>query len=164
MACPEYFRWGALGFGKGIGDLERIKSNNISISASSYLDQNGSHPRFDYYKTTNDIEDDKQDTRNENDGILYISYDASLNSLYLSTTSYGSANSFWTLENILQGEWNCTAVSPFLGGWADKRELTSGDAFLDNFVVDSGTVVYIPEPATICLLSLGALSLLRRKK
>lgn len=44
------------------------------------------------------------------------------------------------------------------------KDATSGGSFTVDNVILNGTVQQIPEPATVALLSLGALSLLRRKK
>lgn len=150
------------GIGKGVDDLGTISNNNVTIGASHYLDSQTNSRSFYYSTTTNGIEDGNQEDRNQNDGTLYISYDASIDKIYLSLTGYWADDALWTAEGVLQGEWGSTVVSPFLGGRVDNRVLDSGDAYLDNFVVESGTVV--PEPATVCLLGLGGLLLSRNRK
>ena len=77
--------------------------------------------------------------RTSTDGTLYLSYDAGADELYLSPTGYGKANASATVSGIVKGQWHASIVRPFLGGSTDVA-LNSGDAYLDNFVVDSGTV------------------------
>jgi hypothetical protein len=75
-----------------------------------------------------------------NSGTLYISYDASLDELYLSDTDYGSEDAWKTITGIIQGTWNRKMVGITIGGNATGVELTSGQAYLDNFIIDSGTL------------------------
>jgi len=102
--------------------------------------------------------------RDTDNGTLYISYDASEDVLYLSDTGYWATNAWVAISDLLQGEWDNNVVIPSFGGWSDGVILNSNDAYLDNFVIDSGTIVSVPEPATICLLALGSLALIRNKK
>jgi hypothetical protein len=80
--------------------------------------------------------------RESNDGTLYISYDAGAGELYLSHTGYGKTAADVNV-NVLNSIWQGSVVSPFLGGTVDYTSImvNSGDAYLDNFVVDSGTVI-----------------------
>jgi hypothetical protein len=73
-------------------------------------------------------------------GTLYLSYDANADELYLSFTGYGPANSWHTVAGLLRDRWAGNAVYVVLGGWA-KMSLEKGDAWLDNFVVDTGVVL-----------------------
>jgi hypothetical protein len=151
-----------LGLGKGAADINTIANNNATITAGYYIDEYGNEAYFSCDKNTDGIYvDEGHKARGIDDGTLYISYDASDDKLYLSDTGYDSP---WvTISDLLKGEWKSAVVVPFLGGsYVRNVALDSGDAYLDNFVVDSGT--FVPEPATICLLGLGALSLLRRKR
>jgi hypothetical protein len=87
-------------------------------------------------------------TRNQDDGTLYISYDASKDELYLSDSGYWAANAWVTIPGLLKGEWGSAVVKPFLGGsYVYNIALASGEAYFDNFVVDSGTIVPICEYA-----------------
>ena len=93
-------------------------------------------------------EQDGANTPNANDfllrstdsGTLYISYDANLDELYLSYTGYGSINAWKTISGIVQGTWNRKMVGVAVGGNATGISLSSGQAYLDNFVIDSGTL------------------------
>jgi hypothetical protein len=71
-------------------------------------------------------------------GTLYISYDADKDELYLSNTGYWDTNAWITIPDLLQGEWDASLVFPYIGGWSDGVTLNSGNAYLDNFVVDNG--------------------------
>ena len=139
-----------------------MSNNNASLGAGYYSYDNGSEKQIWGDKTTDGIHvNEREITRSSDDGILYISYNTILDELYMSDTGYGTTNAFVTISGLLRGEWKADVVSPILSGDAENVVLTSGDAFLDDFVVESGTIV--PEPTTICLLGLGALSLIRKK-
>ena len=131
-----------LGLGKWGGDPTTIKKNNATIDASSFSDEYGSRMHFSGNKTTdgNHVSESRK-TRSQDDGTLYISYDANKDELYLSDTGFWAANAWVTIPGLLKGEWGSAVVIPFLGGgYVRNIALNSGDAYLDNFVVDSGTV------------------------
>lgn len=154
-----------LGLGKG-SDLATIAGNNAGVEAAWNRWGEGDEPPytcFDYFYSTdgNEIWSD-HGTRDSNDGTLYVSYDTVVDELYLSHTGYGEDDASATISGVLQGEWGADIITPFIGGDVENVALASGEAYLDNFVVESGT--YVPEPATICLLSLGTLALLRKRR
>jgi len=102
-------------------------------------------------------------------GTLYMSYDANKDELYLSDTGYWVANAWVTIPSLLQDQWGASPVFPYIGGWSDGVALNSGDAYLDNFVVDSGTVVcvtVIPAPGALVLIGIGTgfVGWLRRRR
>jgi len=105
--------------------------------------------------------DANEKLRSSDNGTLYISYNAATDDLYVSDSGYGAGNAWGTILDLVQGAWDADVVSPLLGGSADEA-LPSGAAYLDNFVVNSGMI--IPEPATIGLLGLGSLTLLRKRR
>jgi len=74
-----------------------------------------------------------------NSGKLYISYDANLDEVYLSETGYGSVNAWKTVTGVIQGVWGRSVVGVAVGGNSDGVALSSGQAYLDNFVIDTGT-------------------------
>jgi len=78
--------------------------------------------------------------RRQDDGVLYVSYDAALDRLYLSDIGYGGENAAMTATGVLGNSWNGAPVTVFLGGGASALELTSGKAWLDNFAVETGTL------------------------
>jgi len=76
--------------------------------------------------------------RSLDDGVLYVSYDAALDELYLSDVGYGAKNAWGTIKGLLQASWRGGPVHIFLGGGANGLELNSGAAYLDNFAVGTG--------------------------
>jgi hypothetical protein len=88
-------------------------------------------------------------SRSLDDGTLYISYDASEDELYLSDTGYWANDAWGTIPGLVQGVWDADMVSLLLGGSSGELDeaLPSGVAYLDNFIVDSGTIVQICEYA-----------------
>jgi hypothetical protein len=122
--------------------------SNILIIQADYEVDEYADSYFHYELTIADSNVDAKDKeRNTDDGTLYISYDASKDELYLSDTGYWATNAWVTIPGLLKGEWGNHVVVPFLAGSAENGVLASGDAYLDNFVVDSGTIVQICEYA-----------------
>jgi len=76
--------------------------------------------------------------RSESDGVLYVSYDATLDKLYLSTSGYGARYAWGVVSGLLKGSWDSRPLWLYLGGGSDGQEIKSGDAYLDNFVIDTG--------------------------
>ena len=113
------------------------KYNNIKLAAGYsenyaiyWYEQDGAYTPY-----ANDFK-----LRYSNSGTLYVSYDAQLDQLYLSDTGYGSANAWKTVSGIVQGIWGREMVGIAIGGNAIGVSLNSGQAYLDNFVIDSGTL------------------------
>jgi len=78
--------------------------------------------------------------RRQDDGTLYVSYEAAVNTLYLSDSGYGGANAKMTVAGLVRTSWAGVPLTMFLGGGASALEVTSGQAWLDNFTVDTGTL------------------------
>jgi hypothetical protein len=76
--------------------------------------------------------------RRLDDGTLYVSYDAAKDELYLSTLDYGEKNAWAVVADVLGASWQGGPITVFLGGGSSGLEIASGDAWLDNFVVDAG--------------------------
>lgn len=144
-----------------LGLAKDIEDNDVWLEAG--YGEGKAHFCWDAFVDGSFYDGEDGKSRSLDGGTLYISYDATEDELYLSDSGYGSGSAWGTISGLVQGAWGADMVSPLLGGSAgDPGEaLPSGVAYLDNFVVDSGTI--IPEPATIALLGLGSLSLLRRK-
>jgi hypothetical protein len=84
--------------------------------------------------------------RTDEEGTLYISYDATADEIYLSNTGYGETNAWVSIPGSqLRNGLGSDVANIFFGGYSDNLTLNSGDAYLDNFVVDSGTIVPICE-------------------
>jgi hypothetical protein len=162
-----FYTWATvfLGLGKG-SDLATIRANNAIVDAAWDRGDEGDSPpysvfNYSYSTDGNEIWSD-HGTRDPTDGTLYVSYDTGADELYLSPTGYGEDDASATISGLLKGEWGADVVTPFLGGDVENVALDSGVAYLDNFVVDSGT--FVPEPATVCLLGLGGVALLRKRR
>ncbi len=121
---------------------------------------------FFYCATIIDGDEDSKGEKNKaiDSGTLYMSYDADIDELYLSDTGYWKDDSWSTITNLLQNEWGGSVVFPYIGGWSDGVKLESGDAYLDNFVVDSGTVVPAPGAFLLCSMGLGLASWLNMRR
>jgi hypothetical protein len=98
-------------------------------------------PYFTYEAIGETIKQSRLASRREESGVLYVSYDAALDELYLSNTGYGTENAWATARDFLQGMWGGQILALMLEGGANRLEVGSGDAYLDNFVVESGSLV-----------------------
>ncbi len=74
-------------------------------------------------------------------GTLYLSYDAQNNLLYRSFVGYGAKNAWRTSTAVFQQQWGGKPLHVLLGGNSNGTTLSSGDAWLDNFVVDTGAIL-----------------------
>jgi hypothetical protein len=79
--------------------------------------------------------------RRLNDGTLYVSYDAAADTLYLSTTGFGATNAWATIPGVLQASWRAPGLQVFLGGGAEGVSVNSGDAYLDNLLVEADDLI-----------------------
>jgi hypothetical protein len=79
--------------------------------------------------------------RSQDDGSLYVSYDAKRNELYLSAAGYGKEKAMVTTTMLSRGGGSGQVVIVGLGGGSDREAIDSGNAYLDNFRLDSGAVV-----------------------
>jgi alpha-tubulin suppressor-like RCC1 family protein len=79
--------------------------------------------------------------RRANDGTLYMSYDAAMDTLYLSTVGFGVKEAWAAIPGVLQGSWRATGLRVFLGGGAEGMSVNSGDAYLDNLRLESGNLI-----------------------
>jgi hypothetical protein len=75
--------------------------------------------------------------RGKDDGTLYVSYDAAADELYLSDIGYGDDNALWTLRSVLGTSWGGWPIVLSLGGGADRLDIRSGSAYVDNFVMSA---------------------------
>ncbi len=71
-------------------------------------------------------------------GMLYVSYNAALDELYLGTSGYGADAAWKVVSGLLQGTWAGRPIRLYLGGGSDGQEIASGDAYLDTLVMSSG--------------------------
>ena len=76
--------------------------------------------------------------RGSDNNTLYLSYDAAPDELYLSYVGYGPANAWRTIAGLLKDRWAAGPVYVVLAGGSDGMEIKEGEAWLDNFAVDTG--------------------------
>jgi len=158
-----------LGIGKG-SDLATIRGNNAIIDAAWDRGDEYNQPQYSvfgysYTVDGNESESSFHETRGSSDGTLYVSYDAGEDELYLSHTGYGKDKASDTIPDLLNDKWGGAVVTLFIGGDVENVvALDSGVAYLDNFVIDSGTI--IPEPVSAAIMTLASLfvALKRRKR
>jgi hypothetical protein len=120
--------------------LENTEGNYVSLSAG--FDDSGAY--FYYEKVVDGDVVYGQVSRTSDDGTLYLSYDAGPDELYLSTTGYGPDNDTWTITGLLAGQWSSEPVRIAIGGGSSGAALGTGEAYLDNFKVDSGLLLGWP--------------------
>jgi hypothetical protein len=125
--------------------IQKDDANYVSIMAGA----DGNVPYFEYEKVVDGNVSSGQTSRASNDGTLYISYNAALDELYLSYSGYGSANAWQTITGLLAGQWGSLPVRVVLGGGTDGGSVNGGQAYMDNFTVDSGTMLNWPPASDI---------------
>jgi len=113
----------------------------VSISAGS--DNDGSYFYYEALVDGNVVSE--KESRSVDDGTLYVSYDATLNEVYLSRVDYGSTNAYtWsTIPYPLQGQWTDASVKVAVGGGCSVA-LASGEAYLDNLIISDAKLLGWP--------------------
>ncbi len=115
-------------------DIDNVRSNHVEFSpGSSESYQHIWYEAVDGGRTQADV-----DGRSDDSGVLYVSYDARRDELYLSTTGYGADNAWRAVAGLLRGSWSARPLSLYIGGGSNGQTLRSGDAYLDNFTVETG--------------------------
>jgi hypothetical protein len=120
--------------------LENSIDNYVSLCA----DYNDGGAHYYYEKVVDGGVVSGQTARTFDDRTLYISYDFTLDELYLSYTGYGSGNAWQTLSGLLAGQWSSSKMGVSLGGGSSGTIITDGDTYLDNFEVSSGMLLGWP--------------------
>lgn len=118
------------------GDDEPV-ARNIGFEAGCINDQ----PFYQYEVMNDALDREESKPRLADDGTLYLSYSADTDELYLSDTSYGKTNAWKTVRGLLGAQWETGPVYVALGGGSDHVALETGDAYLDNFVINAGVLV-----------------------
>ncbi|OHB66672.1 MAG: hypothetical protein A2Y77_11205 [Planctomycetes bacterium RBG_13_62_9] len=103
----------------------------------------GFYTNFMYAQKDKDGEvlETKYASRFTSDATIYISYDSYLDEIYLSNKGYGFQNAWMRVPGVLKGRWAGTPLSVVVGGSAYRLSVASGQAFADNLLVESGTLV-----------------------
>jgi len=117
--------------------------NYVQISAGSDANE-----LYFYYSASIDGNVfSEQQLRTSNDGTIYISYDSAAKEFYLSTAGFGVENAYiWQTPNALKGLWS-TPIYVSLCGRSSGIAIGSGQAYLENFEISSGSLTNWP-PAT----------------
>jgi hypothetical protein len=79
--------------------------------------------------------------RSRTNGTFYISYNTAADELYLGLADYGPEDAWSALPGMVKGGWRSRPVLIWLAGGSDGLTVPSGRVYLDNFVVETGTVI-----------------------
>lgn len=79
--------------------------------------------------------------RGDTNGSLYIYYTAANDTLYIGVAGYEPDDAWQTFEGLLQGSWGGDPVYVYFGGFSVELAIGSGPAYLDNLLVEAGTVI-----------------------
>ena len=127
-----------------VGMVVENDDSYVSISVGS----DGTESYF-YYETVVDTNVVlEKESRDSNDGTLYIWYEADSNELYLSHLGYEDANAYnWQkTPSPLKCQWT-SPVYVDIGGGSEGAVLGLGKAYLDNFRITEAVLLGWP-PAT----------------
>jgi hypothetical protein len=116
-------------------DSPRSRRINIDAQCSS-LSRTGRYEYVDGYTLDSSVADMASD-----DGTLYVFYTAADDTLYVSMSGQDPNYAWGAFPGVLQGQWGGQPLHVMAGGGSDGLAVSSGDAYLDNLEVDSGTVV-----------------------
>jgi hypothetical protein len=133
FAVKVDFHYSDLSDGDGWAGITVGDSNSyVSISAGS--DSNESYFYYEAIVDGNTISE--KELRMVDDGTLYVSYNAALNDLYLSTVGFGSEDAYnWsTTTSPIAGQWTDESVTVSIGGGTSSA-VDSGEAYLDDLTV-----------------------------
>jgi len=133
---PVTYAKGWVGFGL-TPDAEHPRQQQIGIGIGA--SDLSSH--F-WYTTVNKISSDvSKAPRFSNNATMYMSYRAETDELYVGDSGYGADHAWITFPGLLKGEWGGKPLYIWLGGTADGLSLTSGQAFLDNLLIENGQLL-----------------------
>jgi len=79
--------------------------------------------------------------RTRTSGTFYISYNAGADELYLGLATYAADDAWSVLPGLLKAEWGSRPVFIWLAGGSDGLNVPSGRVYLDNLVVETGTIM-----------------------
>jgi hypothetical protein len=92
-------------------------------------------------------------------GTFVISYNATGDDLTL-----GAGTSVFTLADTVQAVWGADHLLVSFGVRGNGYNVSSGGAYLDDFVIRSGNVVPVPEPVSLTGFALAMLLLRHRRQ
>lgn len=121
-------------------DIDSLKAGHVELNVGS-----GDFELRLWYEAVDGarIQADGE-SRNDDGNVLYVSYEARADKLYLSTTGYGAAHAWRTVTGLLRGSWAGRPLTLYLGGSSNYEQIRSGYAYLDNFAVETGGLTVPP--------------------
>jgi hypothetical protein len=142
FAIKADFHYSDVSVGDGWAGIT-VADNNSYVSISAGSDSNDSYFYYEALVDGNVVSE--KESRSADDGTLYISYDAAANEMYLSHVDYGSTDAYtWsTIPSPLQGQWTSASVEVGVGGGCGVA-LASGEAYLDNVIIDDSKLLGWP--------------------
>ena len=103
------------------------------------------------------------DTSAPNMGRFLISYLAATDDLTFSVVDGLGATRFETmLDNVVHGQWQANDLLVSFGARGNGYSTVAGNAYLDQFAVETGTLV--PEPAALATAGVVTFALLGRRR
>jgi hypothetical protein len=133
---PVTYAKGWIGFGL-TPNAERPRQQQIGIGIGA----SDLYAHF-WYKTINGISSDMTTApRLADSATMYLSYCAETDELYVGDSGYGADHAWMTFPGLLKGQWGGKPLYVWLGGTADGLNLASGQAFLDNLLVENGDLL-----------------------
>lgn len=93
-------------------------------------------------------------------GTLVVAYDTALDRLTLGD----DIGNVTTIDNMVVGQWLADDVFVSFGARGTGFATSSGDAFLDNFVIRNGTVVVPTPTAATAMITLCGVLVTRRRR
>lgn len=133
---PLTYAKGQVGFGL-TPDAEHPRQQQIGVGIGA----SGMFSHF-WYKTIDGISSDTSTApRFGNDATMYLSYCAEVDELYIGDAGYGPDHAWITFPGLLKGKWGGKPLYLWLGGSSDGLSLTSGQAHLDNMLIENGDLL-----------------------
>ncbi|MGE5293915.1 MAG: hypothetical protein ACM3VT_03730 [Solirubrobacterales bacterium] len=133
---PATLESGWVGFGlTPNGDMPREQQVGAGMGASDL------YSHFWYRMADGPATDMGVAPRFDKDGTMYMSYNAALDEFYISDRGYGPENAWMMRPGLIQGRWGGKPLHVWIGGYADGLRIAFGQAYIDNLVIESGTVL-----------------------
>ncbi|MEN6335543.1 MAG: hypothetical protein ABFE01_14935 [Phycisphaerales bacterium] len=133
---PVTYAKGWVGFGLTL-DAENPRQQQIGIGIGA-----SDLGAYFWYTTIDKISSDTtKAARSSNSATMYMSYNAQADELYVGGSGYGADHAWMMFPGLLKGEWGGKPLYVWLGGGADGLSLASGQAFLDNLLIENGQLL-----------------------
>jgi len=133
---PLTYARGWIGFGL-TPDAEHPREQQIGvgIGASAMF-------RHYWYRVVEGISCDTSTAPRFGDSTtMYLSYCAETDELHVSDSGYGADHAWITFPGLVKGKWEGKPLYLWLGGTSEGLALASGQAHLDNLLVENGDLL-----------------------